>query len=152
MVIVDPSTVASYEHVSSCQACGSSKPEKLFAVSGSGWAGMVGSTCLGILTSNKNPQVDTVLLDSGETYQDGDKVYIYPTLEWKQALGNTLYQVGEHNGKFGGVVVSNYETNYNGAYRTSNFNPFLDSIYQQVRKNGKISVKQYDAVNKSLNS
>lgn len=150
MVIVD--SVSSQEHVDFCEACGSTKPEKLFPVSGGGWSGMVGSTCAGILTSNKNPHVDSVLLDSGETYQDGDKSYIYPTLEWKKSLGDYLYQEGEHKGKFGGIVVSNYETNYNGAYRTINHNSFLDSVYQQARKNGKISIKQFDAVNKSIKS
>lgn len=111
---------------------------------------MVGSTCLGILTSAKNPSVDSSLVDTGETYQDGDKTYVYPTLEWKKSLGDSLYQVGEHNGKFGGVYVSNYETDYNGAYRTSQYNEFLASVYHQARKNGKIGVKQFDAVNKSF--
>lgn len=139
-------------HVANCQACGSDKPEKLHGVkSQDGLILLVGVTCAGILTSGKNPGVDSSLVGTGEIYKDGDKEVIYITQEWLKNLGDYLFQVGEHTNKFGDIVKSNFETNYNGAYHTVNFNPFLDSVYQQARKNNKISVKQYEAVNKAIN-
>ena len=60
----EPENVRSFHHACSCEACGSSKPERLIAVSSENgqWAGMVGSTCAGILCSSKIP--------SGECYRN----------------------------------------------------------------------------------
>jgi hypothetical protein len=141
-------------HVSNCEACGSSKPERLYGVKSNDGKVilLVGSKCASILTSAKNVKVDSTLANSGEVYNDGSKEVVYITVEWMKTLGDYLFSSGKRINRFGDTIISSYETNYNGAYHTANYNPFLDSVYQQARKNNKISLKQYEAVNKVLSA
>jgi len=144
--------LVSLDHVSSCQACGSNKPERLIAVqSTNGMVLLVGSTCASILTSGKNPSVDTQLVGTGEQYTDGIKEVVYITEEWLKNLGDYIYKVDDNKkDRYGSSNPSNFETDYNGAYYTVNHNWFLDGIYHTARQNHKISIKQFEAVNRQV--
>lgn len=135
-----------------CESCGSDKPESLICVKSSdGLTLLVGSTCASILTSGKNPKVDSLLIGTGETYQDAEKTYIYITQAWLKNLGDYLFIVKEsHINKYGHNVPVTFETDYNGGYHSGNWSDFLYSVYLQARKNNKISDKQYNAVNKVM--
>lgn len=147
---IDSSNLEASHHVANCQACGSNKPELLIAVTANGMTLLVGSTCAGILTSGKNPKVDDNLKGTGEIYKDGDKEYIYITTEWHKNLGDFIYKSGINTNRHGDKIEARYP-DYNGAWHTVNHNVFLSNIYEYAKRYGKITVKQYTAVNNSMN-
>lgn len=118
-------------HVNTCQACGSSRPEHLEAVQAGSLVLLVGSTCAGILTSAKLPAIDAALKGSGETYQDGERTFIYPTAEW---LAAARQKNERHSGAATFIFV----------------NRFVLDMCDLAAKTGKLSIKQFEAASKVL--
>ena len=133
------------ERLGYCQACGHEIKLHFGVISPDGFACWVGSECVKILTGD-NPVLD---IEPGTRYTDSGREYILPTVEWLETLRSNAIAIVP----FGGPLPDHFDSycRYNSERITVfKLNRFLADLVATFERFGQLTVRQFDAANRTM--